>query len=848
MIPQIVLRKFLARKLKDYRTYQKLSPTEIQIKCDRLPARPPIWKKLRHDQKVCFIAGAETGRFFIMNDTGCIAGETEIETEFGPKRVDELEKLGQCLKVLSNTDAGLRFVPASAPIKYPSTELYEVKFASGRKIVVTARHLFWTFRGWVSCADLLLDERLPIFDACHPQPNSELDRKSCLEDVPHWNYKVPNYQSHCCSGYHPYDALLLSESNNGQVFSPSQVDVLGHGYDYLQMGVLASKLERIHLYRQYDHLSTNHSSRLDYLDSNCMECQVFESDPKLFVGNTRISSQASKDANLALQAPSNSASECFLVLTTMDANPNCIEQHTYEQLGQNNQISQLSSHKSSVDSPIFEVYQHPIFSQQASNPPIVDTILSVTYLKKDVYYDLHVPIWENYIAHGLCHHNTGKSVLSIALILYFAKLKQNKRVLVLVPNLINKSEWAREIVKHSPNTDYLILKGSTKEKWEALESTNALIVIETYVGMMRMVCDVVPHPKKDKQKWQISQSLIKRLMKYIDGLVLDESTSAKSKAKLPYRVCRQISKRVNLVFALSGTPFGRDPIDIWAQMYLVDEGETLGATLGLFREAFFHGKENYWGGTDWTIDKRKMPLLHDMLANRSIRYTADASDLPKLVSITKYVSLPKDAKTYYLRARDKLIKLRGNYREAHNEFLRMRQISSGFLGYYDDDQGTKAEIEFTSNPKLDLLLSIIESIPRDRKILVFHDFVFSGSIISRELDAAGIGHVRLHKTKNQDELLHKFDHDKNIQVFVLNTAGAFGLNLQIARYGIFFESPLPVIMRKQMIRRFERQYSLHKKVFLYDLVVRNTVDEQILAFHKEGKELFTAIIEGNAEI
>ena len=444
---------------------------------------------------------------------------------------------------------------------------------------------------------------------------------------------------------------------------------------------------------------------------------------------------------------------------------------------------------------------------------------------------------------------TGKSFLSIALILYFAKLKQNKRVLVLVPNLINKSEWAREIVKHSPNTDYLVLKGSTKEKWEALENTNALIVIETYVGMMRMVCDVVPHPKKDKQKWQISQTLIKRLMKHIDGLVLDESTSCKSHRKLPYRVCRQISKRVNLVFALSGTPFGRDVQDIWAQMYLIDEGETLGVTLGLFREAFFNGRENYWGGTDWKIDKRKMPLLHDMLANRSIRYTAESSDLPKLVSITKYVSLPSDARTYYSRAREKLLGLRGNYREAQNEFLRMRQISSGFLGYYDDEAGTKAQIEFNSNPKLDLLLSIIETIPREHKILVFHDFVFSGSIISRELDAMGIGHVRLYsKTKNPDELLYKFDHDKDIQVFVLNTAGAFGLNLQVSKYALFFESPLPVIMRKQMIRRFERQYSQHQKIFLYDLVVRNTVDEQILEFHREGKELFSAIIEGKAKI
>src|ERR1700734_2167868 len=45
----------------------------------------------------------------------------------------------------------------------------------------------------------------------------------------------------------------------------------------------------------------------------------------------------------------------------------------------------------------------------------------------------------------------GKTALSIALILYFVKLHHNKRILVLVPNKINKSEWAREIRKHAPD-------------------------------------------------------------------------------------------------------------------------------------------------------------------------------------------------------------------------------------------------------------------------------------------------------------------------------------------------------------------------------------------------------------
>ncbi len=442
---------------------------------------------------------------------------------------------------------------------------------------------------------------------------------------------------------------------------------------------------------------------------------------------------------------------------------------------------------------------------------------------------------------------TGKTLVSMALIIYFEKLKKNRRVLVLVPRRINKSEWAREIRKHS-DIDYSMLQGSSEAKWACLESTKALIVVETYQGLMSMVCETVPSKNKaDKNKWKLSQKLIKRLMQNIDGLILDESTSVKNRAKLPYRICRQISKRVGMVFALSGTPFGRDPIDVWAQMFLVDEGETLGPTLGLFREAFFTKSENGFGGFDYKIDKTKMGKLNRMLANRSIRYTADSCDLPKVVPIVKYVPLSHDAEAYYDSTWKNLVALKqGNVKEMRNEFLRLRQISSGFLGYHDDELGIKAQIEFNGNPKLDLLLSIIETIPKEYKILVFHDFIFSGSIISRELNFAGIKHVRLtHKTKNPGQLLKQFDEDDATQIFVLNTAGAFGLNLQRAKYGIYFESPVPVIMRTQMTRRFERQYSTHQNVFLYDLVVRNTVDEDILAFHREGRDLFQAIIEGH---
>jgi hypothetical protein len=66
--------------------------------------------------------------------------------------------------------------------------------------------------------------------------------------------------------------------------------------------------------------------------------------------------------------------------------------------------------------------------------------------------------------------------------------------------------------------------------------------------------------------------------------------------------------------------------------------------------------------------------------------------------------------------------------------------------------------------------------------------------------------------------------------------------LQIAKYGIYYESPVGAIMRKQTEKRLDRQYSIHDRIMLIDLIVRGTVDQSILDFHAEGRSLWKAIL------
>ncbi len=446
----------------------------------------------------------------------------------------------------------------------------------------------------------------------------------------------------------------------------------------------------------------------------------------------------------------------------------------------------------------------------------------------------------------------GKTLLSISLARYFRKAKQAKSFLVLVPNNVNMYEWAHQLKEHSPKTSFTILDGSSVDKWKKLRETNSLLYIATYPGVMHMTSKETKN-KKGKTVFARNEKHCRELEKRIDGFVFDESTELGGHSSLTWRCFRSfVKKPEKIVFLLTGTPFGKDPKMLWSQMYLVDHGETLGPTLGLFQAAFYKENRNTFSGFPEYIFRKKLtPALHEMLQNRSIAYEADESTLPPLVPIIKRVPLSRDAQAHYddVRAQFRAAVTDKGVRDValiKNTFLRMRQISSGFVGFYDDENGSKASLEFADNPKLDALIALLKEITLDHKVIVFNQFTFSGDMIERELKSNKLAYVRIYgKTKKQEEVLSKFKREDACRVLLLNNdCGGFGLNLQVAKYGIYYESPTSPIIRKQTRRRYERQGSKHKRVFQYDLVTNGTNDEDNLVALAAGRDLLEDVLRG----
>lgn len=441
---------------------------------------------------------------------------------------------------------------------------------------------------------------------------------------------------------------------------------------------------------------------------------------------------------------------------------------------------------------------------------------------------------------------TGKTRIILELLAHWWRTGMVHRAMVLASSDAAVLEWEKQIALWNFPMPYVALGNSpTAEKWQGIAELGAGLILVTYPGFGWMFSSKVVDKKKKKGKLKPDTARVASFAKNLQAMVWDESIHVGNHQSLDWKISKKLSDGCLVRIPMAGVPFNRDPTMVWAQQYLADRGESLGDTLGLFRGAFFDEKKGYWRRFEYKYKKEREPDLRRMMGHRSMTYSADEClDLPPVTSIIRDVFLSDDVEAYYRKAVEALKRARGDKVAINNLFLRMRQLSSGFLGYKDDESGERASLIFKSNPKLDDLAEQIADMPDNRKFLIFHEFNVSGQMICDALKKLKVGHGWIRGgTPNVPELRKRFDNDdpRKFQGLVLNwRKAAESLNLQAANYVHMFESPVSRIMRAQAEKRAFRDGQLHKG-FLFDYVAA-PVDQRILDFHATGEDLFTALL------
>lgn len=440
----------------------------------------------------------------------------------------------------------------------------------------------------------------------------------------------------------------------------------------------------------------------------------------------------------------------------------------------------------------------------------------------------------------------GKTLLSLMFLKYKKQCGQKPRAIVFVPYITSVETWVEQVAEHMPDLRCVACTGTTQENLAHLEGPGDLFVI-CYQSAVAAVTE------KGKSRWNFEA---KDIRDYFGGLgfnmmICDEIHRTKSASSLSYRMCRAISTQCKWVIGLTGTPFGKNIEDIWPQFYLIDFGETLGPTLEFFKAVFFKRKKHYFKRFDFQFDKKLMPQLSSIIKNRSIHYGIDEFyDMPPKEYIRQHFRMPFDLKEYAKRAKAEMRQgvKDGDYRLVESNYLILRQISSGFMTFKgaDDD---RLQVRFDENPKLEALVDLIEQMPPQCKMVVFHHFVYTNQLISDTLKQMKVKHARIYgKVRDPIEQLRRFKNDDKCRVLVINSkSGSSSLNLQGANYIVFFEQPDSPIDRQQAEARCWRP-GQQRRVFIYDLMVNGTADLKMLEANQAGTNLLKALLKGDEEL
>lgn len=464
----------------------------------------------------------------------------------------------------------------------------------------------------------------------------------------------------------------------------------------------------------------------------------------------------------------------------------------------------------------------------------------------------------------------GKCKLILDMIRFRKHIGQLSCALICVPEKIHFAAWEDQIKLHAPDLRIVFLSGDKQNRmkqFEKVQHGECDAAITIYAGLQVFMTSMQPVKTKEgrptitktgkvKEKHAVDVKLSNQFVEPFNFVAFDECHHLGNHQSLVSQLAGWISSKCEFKYAFAGMPFGRDPIMMWPQFKIIDGGETLGASIGLFRAAFFNAKKDEWASRKmgWDIikyefDQEKWPKLHRLLKHRSIFFAEDElGDLPELNLIPKPVELSPEGKAHYKKILAGFKEAKGNYESMKNSFIRMRQVASGFLSLKAEDE-SQIKIRIKENPKLEMLQQLLLDREPNSKVLIFHEFTYSGNVIRELLDELKIGHASMWSgVKDATAEYHRFMRDPKCQAFVLNNSlGTESINPQtVCNQAIVYESPISVITRKQLEKRLHRQGQT-KPIFIYDIVARGTIEEKILTFQADGKDLFKAVMEG-AEI
>ena len=384
---------------------------------------------------------------------------------------------------------------------------------------------------------------------------------------------------------------------------------------------------------------------------------------------------------------------------------------------------------------------------------------------------------------------------------------QAGKVLIIAPKKVAESTWENEAAK-----------------WQELAGLTFSRVLGTAVqrvDALRRPADIYLINRENTQ-WLVDY--YKRAWPF-DMVVIDESSSFKSHKAKRFKALKLVRSRIRRMVLLTGTPSPKSLIDLWAQLYLLDEGKRLGRTISSYRDTYFvPDKRNQTTIFSYAPREGADKEIYNRISDICISMrSADYLELPELIYDDVPVMLDEKATRIYKKLeRETLLQIdddtaitAGTAAVLTNKLL---QLCNGAVY---DEQGAVIELQ---DCKLEALIETIEQLG-DEHAMICYNFKHDKDRILRALSGSG-KRIAVYEGPQQEQAWNAGDIDL---LLVQPASCGYGLNLQAGGHHIiWFGLTWSLELYQQTNKRLHRQGQDHP-VIVHHLIVQGGVDEDVLA-------------------
>jgi SNF2 family DNA or RNA helicase len=378
-----------------------------------------------------------------------------------------------------------------------------------------------------------------------------------------------------------------------------------------------------------------------------------------------------------------------------------------------------------------------------------------------------------------------------------------ERILIIAPLKVANNVWHKEAQKweHLQELDIAIATGSVNERLSAINSNKTITLIN-----------------KENVPW-----LIEKCKWKWDMVVIDESSSFISARAKRFRALKKVMKHIKSIVLLSGTPSPNGMMDLWSQMYLIDQGERLGRTITNYRQRFF--VPDGYMGYNYKLKPGAKEQIMELIKDVCVTMTAeDYLELPECINVNEFIELPDKAKQQYKELEKQfIISLDDIDIESPSKAVLGNKLLQICNGSVYDAQRNAHEIH---NEKIERLKEIIEDNPGENFLVTYnykHDL--------EKLQKAFPKAVKLETAKQEDDW-----NKGKIKILLAHPASAgHGLNLQyggnvIIWYGLTWNLEYYQQFNKRLHRQGQKNIvrNIH-------LIAKGCLYEKVLFFALSNK-------------